>query len=132
MPARGFVWRCSRLRKNSRSGWCAQRGCRTSSIQRPFWPPSGRSHRASLFGMSCISALVCLVLQRWAARFAEAARLHWLHWSQTRRSDGVIAAAFCSGSFKTSGTMVAHSSRAYVKRLTRTSVCVLASVFGGR
>ena len=47
MPARAFVLRCSRRRRKLSHGRCAQRGCRTSSIQRPFWPPSGRSHRAS-------------------------------------------------------------------------------------
>ena len=55
----------------SRTDGALSVGCRTSSIQWPFWPPSGRSHLASLVGMSCITAAAVSLLQRWAARFAE-------------------------------------------------------------
>ena len=45
-------------------GRCAQRGLSKFVIL-----PSGRSHLASLFGMSCISALLLGLLQRWCSLF---------------------------------------------------------------
>ena len=87
MPARGRVWRCSRVALLSRMDGALSVGCRNSSGCRRVEVTG-----ASLFGMSCISALFGLVLLRWVLTFCGG--LHWLHWSQTRRSDGVSAAAF--------------------------------------
>ena len=102
MPVCDCVWRCYRGDDAKLSQqMCGQRGCRTSSLCRRVEVTG-----ASPFGMSCISALV-VSLQRWAARFAGGCTVHW---SQTRRSDGVSAAAFCCGSIKTSGSIVARSS----------------------
>ena len=113
MPARGRVWRCSRVATALAEGRCAQRGCQNSSFCRRVEVTG-----ASLFGMSCISALVCLVLLRWVLTLRG---LHWLHWSQTRRSDGVKrCCVFCSGSV----TRLAYSGTTLVSYwLTRTS-CV--------
>ena len=82
-------------------GRCAQRGLSEFVIL-----PSGRSHLASLFGnVMHQCARRCLVLLRWVLALRRAALLHW---SQTRRSDGVSAAAFLQWSCQTSGTIMAH------------------------
>ena len=109
MPARGRVWRCSRVALLSRMEWCAQRG-----LSKFVKLPSGRSHLASLFGMSCISALLlglccnagCSLLQR---------------------SDGVIALhRFCSSLVLRPALM---ASRACVASVFCEAPGRLASVF---
>ena len=79
MPARGFVSRCSRVVLLSRVDGALSVVVDVVRL-RPFWPPSGRSHRASLLGChasvrSSLSRVAAL-----GARFAGG--LHWLHWSQ--------------------------------------------------
>ena len=118
-------------------GRCAQRG-----LSKFVKLPSGRSHRASLFGMSCIRALVVVSLQRWVltalcctvaalcclvaalgARLRWAAELHWLHWSQGRRSDGVSAAAFLQWIYQDVWPIVHHSSALTGSRVRRLVAC---------
>ena len=94
MPARGRVFlRLVVMMQTLAAEGALSVGCQNSSSCRrvevtdhPFW-------------MSCINALVvvsCCDAGLLALR--RAAELHWLHWSQTRRSDGVTLLRFCSGS----------------------------------
>ena len=64
MPVCDCVLRCLSVALLSRTDGCAQRGLSKFVIL-----PSGRSHLASLFGMSCISALLLGLLQRWCSLF---------------------------------------------------------------
>ena len=90
MPARPCVALLACCAALADGGWCAQRGLSEFVIL-----PSGRSHRASLFGMSCISALLLVLCCNAGCSLCGGLHwLHWMHWSQTRRSDGVSAAAF--------------------------------------
>jgi len=98
MPARGRVWRCSRVALLSRIDGALSVGCRNSSGRCRFGRRRVEVTEASLLGCHASVRSSSSRLRRWLLTCGGLRRAALAALVTTCRSDGVTLLRFCSGS----------------------------------